>query len=189
MDARSESTTASAHSTPPQQAAVASSDAPMGEAAPTTLATSAPPPPPRKNSAPALDSQPSDKSGAVIGGSIDKSTYNKFYFRMKNMAEEYKAAWKEVRKTGDPDEISVFVNAVIDSKGTPDDSLLRVRTVEQEDESNTTQGWKPFKQIADLEGWEVLLELVETGEYDARVNPQLKPDSKASTRSTCKYLK
>jgi hypothetical protein len=88
--------------------------------------------------------------------------------------------WKSIQKgvkdgTANAQELAEFVDTVITSKGGnfEEEFLARCRTVADTTETGEEGGWIPWKEAADKEGEDCLLEMVQAGTVIVRRHPKL----------------
>ena len=109
----------------------------------------------------------------------NKKRYNKFAYRMTSAAFDVKEHYKMLLKKKDHKEIEKFMDDIISFAGhIPNDYLVRKRSHSSEEGTDTQVGWISFKEAADRDGEEVVLEMIEAGTIPSRKNPKLPPSSK-----------
>ena len=109
----------------------------------------------------------------------NKKKYNQFNYRLKQACEADQSKYKDLQASGDDDELQVFVEAVLQSRGAPTaDIISRKRSKLDEVGKKSEEGWVAWSKAARDEGEDVLLELVEAGVIPSRVRPGLPEGSK-----------
>ena len=109
----------------------------------------------------------------------NKKKYNQFNYRLKQACEADQSKYKDLQASGDDDELQVFVEAMLQSRGAPTaDIISRKRSKLDEVGKKSEEGWVAWSKAARDEGEDVLLELVEAGVIPSRVRPGLPEGSK-----------
>jgi len=164
---------------------------PQPKAKAPTAVKSAPPPPPSQATASApepevvnpvagANAHEADSAGGqALNPWDDKSTYNKLNHKMRGADPSVRQAWQELLKTKNHDDIQTFMDTVLSNKrgGLPDDFVRKCQRVEKSEESVDEGGYFPWKEIADKEGHDALLEMVKAGTVVTRRHPKLPADS------------
>ena len=119
------------------------------------------------------------KSGVKAVISSDKQRYNQFNYRIRTAHEDVKAYYKELVAAKDSEGLEQFMNDVIGMAGNiPGDFISRKRKTVDEDESEERAGWMSWAKAAEIEGADVLLEMVQAGTVQSRRHPHLPASSK-----------
>ena len=111
--------------------------------------------------------------------SKDKKCYNKFNYRMRLADDEVKGMWAELFKKGDEKKVSEFMKVILDSKAgqVNKDMLMSFKTECTQSSEGTEGGWLAWKEVADKEGEEALVEMVKAGTVASRRHPFLPASS------------
>ena len=162
---------------PPRPVSVSSSENETTSEAPPTAVKSCPPPPPtpkkKEDSTPAASSQDNWLT-------LDKAAYNKFKYRLNSMDKEVKDLWQQLKSQGEVHEQKEFFKDIVDCKPKtcPENILKKYKTIVKRVETGEDGKWVSFKYLSDRDGFDVVMEYINSKNVLCRRNPQLPPDSK-----------
>jgi len=105
----------------------------------------------------------------------DKSTYNKLNHKLRGADPAVRQAWQDALRTRDVAQIESFMDTVMSHKrgGIPEDFVRKCKRVEKSEETSDDGGWLPWKEVADKEGHDALMEMVTAGTVLTRRHPRL----------------
>ena len=108
----------------------------------------------------------------------DKSTYNKFHFRLKQLGPERAEEWEMLKRGDDLAAKKNFAAEVLTSKkGKLPVSFKETKTTATLDTDGTSGSWIPYHQMVAKEGEEMLMEMLRGKTVETRWHKKLPPDS------------
>ena len=110
--------------------------------------------------------------------SANKERYNKFNYHLRNASDELRNQWKVVKSQEDvdPESFDCFVDMVLSLPAS--ERSRKKRKIEDIKSSKKEEAWTCWKEAADKEGEEILLEQIHAGTLQCRKHPGLPADSK-----------
>jgi len=131
---------------------------------------------PLPNEGPAMDEADCAGGGSnAMNVSADKGQYNKFAYRLKGAPQDVQAMWESLLKTKNQVAIDEFFVSILKHKKgcLPDNFLKSLKEINDVTETGDEGGWYPWKEIAEKEGHDALIEMVTAGTVTIRRNPRL----------------
>jgi hypothetical protein len=109
----------------------------------------------------------------------DKPFYNKFRFRIAQAPDFVNEEWLSLKKGKNHEEIMEFVNNVLQMKKgkLPEDFLRKYKKNAKEEMTGIEGRWNSYKEMVDLEGEDVLMEMVRAKSIETRPHPKLPADT------------